>query len=112
MCIGMKYPPLSRRTLLRWMVGAAATTGALPLTAPGIRRSAFAAAQEAARQPSSSHGQLLAPLSESDDTFLNELEQATFLYFVEQVNPETGIVRDRCNIRTPDTSDLGSIAAT
>ena len=32
--------------------------------------------------------------------------------FGKQANPETGIVRDRCHARTPDKSDLGSIAAT
>ncbi len=43
---------------------------------------------------------------------LEELERSTFLYFLEQVNPATGIVRDRCNVRAPDKSELGSIAAT
>ncbi len=51
-------------------------------------------------------------LSDQDDAFLQEIEAANFRYFWEQANPETGIVRDRCNVRTPDKSDLGSIAAT
>ena len=50
--------------------------------------------------------------SESDEALLDALEALTFLYFWEQANPDTGIVRDRCNVRTLDKSDLGSIAAT
>ena len=50
--------------------------------------------------------------SDQDDAFLNEMEAANFRYFWEQANPDTGIVRDRCNIRSPDNSELGSIAAT
>ena len=50
--------------------------------------------------------------SDQDDALLQEMEAANFRYFWEQTNPETGIVRDRCNVRTPDKSDLGSIAAT
>jgi hypothetical protein len=47
-----------------------------------------------------------------DEAFLEEMENANFRYFWEQANPETGIVRDRCNATAPDKSDLGSIAAT
>ena len=52
------------------------------------------------------------PFSDQDDAFLQELEAANFRYFWEQANPDTGIVRDRCNVRNPDKSELGSIAAT
>jgi hypothetical protein len=51
-------------------------------------------------------------LSASDDAFLEELERANFLYFWEQANPGTGLVKDRCNVRAPDNRVLGSIAAT
>jgi hypothetical protein len=51
-------------------------------------------------------------LSDQDDAFLHEIEAANFRYFWEQTNPETGIVRDRCNVRTTEKNDLGSIAAT
>ncbi len=33
-----------------------------------------------------------------DDQFLNELEHANFLFFWEQANPETGLIKDRCNV--------------
>jgi hypothetical protein len=47
-----------------------------------------------------------------DDPFLEQLEKANFRYFWEQANPETGLVRDRCNVRRPDKSEVASIAAT
>jgi hypothetical protein len=55
-----------------------------------------------------------APTSSSlrDDPLLEELERANFRFFWEQASPETGLVRDRCNVRQPDKSDLASIAAT
>jgi hypothetical protein len=90
--------PMSRRALLRQMARAAV---AIPLTRVEMPRgSSFAGVQYSP------------DLSESDDELLDEIERATFLFFVEQVNPETGIVRDRFNVRSPDKSDLGSIAAT
>jgi hypothetical protein len=50
--------------------------------------------------------------SPDDEAFLEDLEKANFLFFWEQANPETGMVRDRCNVRTPSTSAVSSIAAT
>jgi hypothetical protein len=51
-------------------------------------------------------------LSQEDDQFLEELEQAAFSYFWEQANPKTGLVKDRCNVRAADNSVVASIAAT
>ena len=51
-------------------------------------------------------------LSPQDDQFLNDLEQANFLFFLEQTNPTTGLTKDRCNVRTNDTSKAASIAST
>jgi hypothetical protein len=51
------------------------------------------------------------PLYQVDEAFLEQVESANFRFFWEQANPDTGIVRDRCNAVTPDKSDLGSIAA-
>src|ERR1700734_1466721 len=48
------------------------------------------------------------PLSPDDDSLLEDLESRNFRYFWEQANPETGIVRDRCNVVNPDKSSLGS----
>ncbi len=51
-------------------------------------------------------------LSPEDDALLEELEKANFQFFWEQGNPETGLVKDRCNTRTEDKSTVASIAAT
>ncbi|HUB29074.1 MAG TPA: glucoamylase family protein [Terracidiphilus sp.] len=51
-------------------------------------------------------------LSPEDDQFLNDLEHANFLFFWEQSNPHTGLTKDRCNVRTNDTSVAASIAST
>jgi hypothetical protein len=52
-------------------------------------------------------------LSPEDDAFLEELERAAFLYFWEQSIPETGLVKDRCNVRSErDGGTVASIAAT
>ena len=51
-------------------------------------------------------------LSPEDDLFLEEVELASFRYFWDQANPETGLVKDRCNVRADDTSIVASIAAT
>src|SRR5260370_35469644 len=52
------------------------------------------------------------PFSPDDEAFLEDLEKANFLYFWEKANPETGMVRDRANVRNPDSSVLSSIAPT
>jgi len=51
-------------------------------------------------------------LSPQDDLFLNDLEQSNFLFFWEQANPQTGLVRDRCNVRSRETSLVSSVAST
>jgi hypothetical protein len=68
----------------------------------------------AALQNDSSNPALPLPLNGSlrDDPFLEELERANFRYFWEQASPETGLVRDRCNVRQNIKNDLASIAAT
>lgn len=51
-------------------------------------------------------------LSQEDDEFLEELERANFRFFVDQADPETGLVKDRCNVRGPDNTVAASVAAT
>jgi hypothetical protein len=65
---------------------------------------------EAARMPSFSDSQL--PLSEEDDAFLDELERANLLFFLEQSHPQTGLVKDRHNVLKADDYKVASIAAT
>src|SRR5207247_10802247 len=52
------------------------------------------------------------PLSPEDDQFLEEIEHLNFCYFWEQVDPDTGMVKDRSNIRTVDNGIVARIAAT
>jgi len=51
-------------------------------------------------------------LSEGDDKFLEELEHANYLYFWEQTNPQTGLMRDRFTVRGDDRGGVASMAAT
>src|SRR5947209_18241755 len=49
-------------------------------------------------------------LSPEDDQFLNDVENASFLFFWEQASPKTGMVKDRCNVQTNDQGIVASIA--
>ncbi len=51
-------------------------------------------------------------ISQDDDQLLDELERANFRYFWEGADPQTGLVKDRCNVRTADKGVVASIAAT
>jgi hypothetical protein len=51
-------------------------------------------------------------LSPDDDAFLEELEKANFQYFWDQADPQTGLIKDRCNVRAQDRTVVSSIAAT
>ncbi|HEY6990786.1 MAG TPA: glucoamylase family protein [Bryobacteraceae bacterium] len=53
-----------------------------------------------------------ANLSPEDDQFLEDLEKANFQFFWEQVDPATGLVKDRANVRSEDKGTVASIAAT
>src|ERR1700722_8600346 len=102
----------SRRQLLRQIAGVSL---GLPLaqwkTFPVL-------AQVAARQQTDKRPGPPAPLptqatfSQEDEQFLDELEHKTFLFFWGQGNPQTGLIKDRCNVRTADTSIVASIAST
>jgi hypothetical protein len=47
-----------------------------------------------------------------EDAFLEELEQACFQFFWDEVNPATGLVKDRSQAAGPDSRNVASIAAT
>ena len=53
-----------------------------------------------------------APFSAEDDQILEDLERANYLYFWEQGNPKTGLVRDRFTVKGTDRGSVASIAAT
>jgi hypothetical protein len=102
----------SRRQLLRQMTGVSlglplARWKALPLWAQ-VR-----AEQQADRrqmEPAPLTAPIIFPVE--DEQFLDDLEYCTFLYFWEQASPQTGLIKDRCNVRVADTSVAASIAST
>lgn len=100
-------PVVSRRNLLRGMAGLSlglpiSRAGVLPLLAQqGPEQHTVPAPQP---EPS--------VLSPEDDQFLNDLEHANFQFFWDQANPHTGLIKDRCNVRTNDTTLAASIAST
>jgi hypothetical protein len=96
----------SRRQLLRQILGLS-FAGALPAMAQ------VSAQQQADnRRPESVPLPAQPTLSQDDEAFLDDLEHKTFLYFWEQSNPQTGLTKDRCNVRIADTSVVASIAST
>ena len=102
----------TRRDLLRQMVGL--SLGLPLLQGRALPYLSDAVAQDARTTPRANPATPAAPtsLSREDDQFLDELERRNFLYFWEQANPQTGLVKDRCSIRTKDTSVVASIAST
>lgn len=101
----------SRRELLRQMAG-------ISLGLPLVRAGALTLLdQPAPQQGAQPHTRPAAPpaptsLSSQDGQFLDALVHANFLFFWEQTNPQTGLVKDRCNVLVKDTSLAASIAAT
>jgi hypothetical protein len=95
-----------RRDLLRWAAGAGLS---LPFARWG-GTALWAAEPDKTAGGATPSG--IGVLTESDDQLLEEIEKANFLYFWEQANPQTGLIKDRCNVRGNDTTVAASIAAT
>jgi hypothetical protein len=89
---------LSRRNLLRGLVGAAVAS---PLAHPLCAAAAAASRTRPAFAP-------------EDDQLLDDIERAYCRFFWEQASPQTGLVKDRSNARKAATDDstVASIAAT
>ncbi|MGH9643469.1 MAG: glucoamylase family protein, partial [Terriglobales bacterium] len=107
--IDLKLNRLSRRQILRQIL----RTGLyLPLAGmlPSLR------AQTPTPKPVSRAGGPMVPaafaLSPEDDQFLNDVESASVLFFWEQGSPNTGMVKDRCNVHNPSQAAAASIAST
>jgi hypothetical protein len=86
---------------------------ALPVSQGDALSSHGGAAPQAQNRPHTEPAPAPAPtaLSPEDDQFLDSLERANFLFFWEQANPETGLIKDRCNVRANDTTIAASIAS-
>ncbi len=95
-----------RRDLLRQLTRAGLGLPFAQLAASTL----FAAAPD--KKPPATAASGTGVLTEADDQLLEEIEKANFLYFWEQANPQTGLVKDRCNARGNDTTVAASIAAT
>jgi hypothetical protein len=107
----------SRRKLLRGMAGLSlglpiSQTGMLPLFGESPIEQQEPQPQKPEQHTSPAPSPAPTVLSPEDDQFLNELEHANFLFFWEQANPATGLTKDRCNVRTNDTTVAASIAST
>ena len=97
---------LSRRELMTQLAGAG-------LAIPFCGSQIFATDPSPADRPvCTATSPVLTSLKPEDDAFLEELEQANFCYFMEQVNPETGLVKDRATAFEPENNVVASIAAT
>jgi hypothetical protein len=99
-----KSNAVSRRQLLRQIVG----TGVCLPFAEAL--SSWAA--DSPPHPASAGTATPAVLSAEDDQFLDQVERASFLFFWEQGDPKTGMVKDRCNVHIEDRGVVASIAAT
>ena len=108
----MKPRELSRRELLREL--AALSACALPIGAASSLQHSVSHQHPVPNQQAPLSAQLPPPsyLSPRDDSFLEELEKAIFQFFWDQTNPSTGMVKDRCNVRSSDNGVVSSIAAT
>jgi hypothetical protein len=106
----IRVPVLTRRQLLGHMLGAGI---ALPFAGmlPEARLWGQNAGRSAAPGPAVKSGTVTI-LSPEDDQFLNDVENASFQFFWEQGSPNTGMVKDRCNLRDPNVLSAASIAAT
>src|SRR5580692_12354167 len=101
----------TRRQLLRQMAGVSLGLPIAQWTSFPVLAQAAAAQQHAdKRQPGPVPVQTV--FSPEDEQFLDDLERKTFLFFWEQANPQTGLIKDRCNVRVADTSIVASVAST
>lgn len=105
-------PGSSRRDLLRWFTRLSLVFPFARLGAFGSHPQQGTSAQARPPQPGPAPPPYPAPFPPQDDQFLDALERANFLYFWEQAHPQTGLIKDRCNVRTNDSSIVASIAST
>jgi len=101
----------SRRRVLRQMAGASLGLPLSPWKALPVWAGVAGQRGDGRRKGAAAQAAPVA-LSPEDDQFLDDLERSSFLFFWEQANPQTGLVKDRCNVRGDDTGVVASIAST
>jgi hypothetical protein len=101
----IKWKLFSRRAWLNRVVKGSAF---LPVMGAGAFPSVAASTAKPPKRPLLPASQLLP----EDDQFLEELEKANFQFFWDQADSQTGLVKDRFNVRGTDTTMVASIAAT
>lgn len=99
----MGHRGLSRRDLMGAILR-------LAIASPGVSwlETAFAGLALPSKAANTKPG----PFSADDDQFLDMLEELNCCYFWEQASPQTGLVKDRSNVRKNDMGIVASIAAT
>ena len=103
---------VTRRTLLRQLSLIALAWPFANTDAQSRGRVPSPASPKPVAKPENSETKTLqSNVSPEDDSFLEELEHASFLFFWEQASPETGLIKDRCNVRTNDKGIVASIAS-
>src|SRR6201992_17888 len=90
-----------RRQLLRQMAG-------VSLGLPLAPWAAFGAPTQTTPTPADK----AATFTADDEKFLDDLGRANFLFFCEQASAQTGLIKDRANVRATDTSIVASVAST
>jgi hypothetical protein len=106
--IDAKFCLFSRRQMLRQILGSG--LGLRLLGSPLLELSPKLSLTQASSTPNSFN---MPTLSAEDDKFLNDIQTANFLFFWEQGSPNTGMIKDRCNVHnTNDQTVASSIAAT
>lgn len=96
---------LTRRDLLNMMAAIAVSARAWPR--PFMAERGDRAAKESHVKSHSPE-----PLSDVQERLLDEIEKAAYLFFWEQADSKTGLVKDRALADGDDPRTLGSIAAT
>ena len=100
---------LTRR---EWLRRAAGLGLSLPLAKAGVLPLLGQAQQPASAAPCFAPPPAPSTLTPDDGKFLDDLISADFCFFWEQASPDTGLVRDRFNVRQPDNRVVASVAAT
>jgi len=95
---------LSRRAFLTRTLQASLGLPLLPLISPSILSAQTATPPPATKLPNG--------ISPQDDQLLDEISELSFCYFLEQAHPTTGLVKDRCNVRSSQDGTVASMAAT